>query len=139
MVIILMIFFLIFNLMSNNYYKGAKMNRLFLLLVFCVGFISSLKNAGVQSENKGLAMSTGCPNCESSKSEMEGYIKKLEATIKALHDDVARWMKLYADEIASKANGLEKAISYYVDTLTKILNLELRMNSALNVQKKSPC
>lgn len=107
------------------------MKKLFILLFVFTGLVA----LSVTSTTKNQSTFT-CPKCESSISEMEAYIRKLETTIKALHDDVARWMKLYSDEISSKANALEKSISYYVDSAAKMMQLELRMNSALGTQKK---
>jgi hypothetical protein len=65
-----------------------------------------------------------CPSCINSLQEARSYIEQLEKRIKVLHDDIARWMKLYAEEISSKTTFLERHMTNLIDLTAKYINLE---------------
>lgn len=65
-----------------------------------------------------------CPSCINSLQEARSYVEQLEKRIKVLHDDIARWMKLYAEEVSSKMSFLEKHMTNLIDLTAKYINLE---------------
>ena len=76
-----------------------------------------------------------CSSCITSVQQAQIYINQLEKNCRALHDDIAKWMKLYAAELEAKATNMEKNMSWYMDYIAKYIALEQKV-SATTYQKK---
>lgn len=76
-----------------------------------------------------------CPSCMTTLQQAQGYINQLEKTCKLLHDDVAKWMKLYSEEIANKAASIEKNMSWYMDYIAKFITLEQKVSATSHPKK----
>lgn len=70
-----------------------------------------------------------CHSCLGSIQEARVYIEQLEKRIKSLHDDVARWMKMYTDEISNKISYTERHLINLAELTAKFIALEQKVNS----------
>lgn len=68
-----------------------------------------------------------CPSCISTLQQAQTYINQLEKNCKLLHDEVARWMRLYSEEISTKNAHIEKNLSWYMDYIAKYIALEQKV------------
>jgi hypothetical protein len=64
------------------------------------------------------------------------YNNQLEKIVKLAHDDAARWMKMYSDEISNKAAYIEKNMTWYMDYIAKFTALEQKVSSNTSNSKK---
>ncbi len=76
-----------------------------------------------------------CPSCVNTLQQAQIYINQLEKNCKLLHDDVARWMKLYSEEISNKATSIEKNLSWYMDYVAKFIALEQKVSVGSHQKK----
>ncbi len=76
-----------------------------------------------------------CPSCITALQHAQNYISQLEKTCKSLHDDIAKWMKLYSEEIANKASSIEKNLSWYMDYIAKFIALEQKVSPSSSQKK----
>lgn len=76
-----------------------------------------------------------CPSCITTLQQAQIYINQLEKNCKLLHDDVARWMKLYSEEISNKASSIEKNLSWYMDYVAKFIALEQKVTTVSHQKK----
>jgi hypothetical protein len=91
-----------------------------------ISFIIIMEISGQADQTK------HCPTCSIQLHEAQNYISQLEKTIKSNHDDIARWMKMYSDEITSKASYMEKNMTWYMDYIAKYIALEQKVTASNN-------
>jgi hypothetical protein len=85
--------------------------------------------------NFGTENYKNCASCTTTLQQAQIYINQLEKTCKLLHDDVARWMKLYSEEISNKASSIEKNLSWYMDYIAKFIALEQKVVTGSHAKK----
>jgi hypothetical protein len=76
-----------------------------------------------------------CPSCISTLQQAQIYINQLEKNCKLLHDEVARWMRLYSEEVSTKTAYIEKNLSWYMDYIAKFIALEQKVCGTSHAKK----
>lgn len=103
--------------MKINTIKKKLIQKILLLFIL----FSIYKIDGIENKN--------CTSCITNLQQAQNYIQQLEKACKLLHDEIAKWMKLYSDEISNKAASIEKNLSWYMDYIAKFIALEQKVTS----------